>query len=90
MLKRAYRRKGLLELLGNEPVMTTLQLRQFGDPKRQITAPSATPDQLVEVKNLMHLLKDAGLVAGGLDADDLLDFNINDIRAASSELYRWL
>ncbi|KAF1779960.1 hypothetical protein GQ600_932 [Phytophthora cactorum] len=41
--------------------MKILHLRQIGDPKSQISTPSATSDQLVAVKNLFQLLKDAGL-----------------------------
>ncbi|KAG2910541.1 hypothetical protein PC110_g9702 [Phytophthora cactorum] len=89
-LERAYRRKALPELLDNDPVMKILHLRQIGDPKSQISTPSATSDQLVAAKNLFQLLKDAGLVAGTFDADDLFDFEINGTQTASSELYRSL
>ncbi|KAG3101238.1 hypothetical protein PI124_g14700 [Phytophthora idaei] len=89
-LERAYNRKALQELLGNDPVMRILQLRQIGDPKGQIPASPATSDKLEAVKILFQLLKDAGLVAGAFDADDLFDLDINDIQLASSELYRRL
>ncbi|KAG2783429.1 hypothetical protein PC129_g19461 [Phytophthora cactorum] len=75
-LERAYHRKAFQELLNNDTVMKTLQLRQMGDPKSQITTPSATSDKLVVAKNLFQLLKDAGFVAGAFDADDLFDFDI--------------
>ncbi|KAG3070474.1 hypothetical protein PI124_g22129 [Phytophthora idaei] len=75
-LERAYHRKVLQELLDNDTVMKTLQLRQMGDPKSQITTPSATSDKLVAAKNLFQLLKDAGFVARAFDADDLFDFDI--------------
>ncbi|KAG3050711.1 hypothetical protein PC121_g18237 [Phytophthora cactorum] len=89
-LERAYNRKVLQELLGNDPVVRIVQLRQIGDPKGQVPAPPATSDKLEAVKILFQLLKDAGLATGAFDADDLFDLDINDIQLASSELYRRL
>ncbi|POM66571.1 Hypothetical protein PHPALM_17547 [Phytophthora palmivora] len=50
--------------------MRILRLKQVGDPREPVSAPIKTANKLEAVKDLLRLLKEAGMTTGAFDADD--------------------
>ncbi|GMG16445.1 unnamed protein product [Phytophthora fragariaefolia] len=67
-----------------------MQVRQIGDLMGPVTAPLTSSEELIAVKALMNLLKEAGLVAEEFGADQLFDYGLDAIRSASLGLFHKL
>ncbi|GMF36839.1 unnamed protein product [Phytophthora fragariaefolia] len=87
VIQDAFHKKELRKLLLEDPVIETMQVRQIGELMGLVTAPPTTSNELVAVKALMNPLKEAGLVAGAFEADQVFDVGMDAIRAASFSLF---
>ncbi|GMF47054.1 unnamed protein product [Phytophthora fragariaefolia] len=89
-IEDAFHKKEQRKLLLEDPVLQTMKVRQIGELMGPVTAPPTTSNELVAVKALMNLLKEAGLVAGAFGADQLFDLGLDAIRASSFGLFHKL
>ncbi|GMF34497.1 unnamed protein product [Phytophthora fragariaefolia] len=67
--------------------MLMLELRQIGDLQGPLAPPQMATGKLDAVKSLMSLLKEAGLVAGRFDANDILDLYLDRIQSSTQGLF---
>ncbi|KAG6590614.1 uncharacterized protein IUM83_18274 [Phytophthora cinnamomi] len=86
-LEFAFRRAELRDFIVQDPVMRILDLKQIGHLQGPIAAPATADSKLVAAKNLMHLLKETGLVAGQFDPNDLFDLDLDQIQASTHGLF---
>ncbi|POM61126.1 hypothetical protein PHPALM_29907, partial [Phytophthora palmivora] len=75
------------KFLKQDPVMRILGVKQIGDLRNPISAPINAVNKLEAVKDLLRLLKEAGMIVGAFDADDLFDLNMKVIQSATQDLY---
>ncbi|GMF50552.1 unnamed protein product [Phytophthora fragariaefolia] len=85
-LEYAFHQKELRDFLALDPVMRMLELKQIGDLQGPLAPPQRATGKLDAVKDLMSLLKEAGLVAGRFDANDLFDLDLDQIRPSTQDL----
>ncbi|POM64367.1 Hypothetical protein PHPALM_20105 [Phytophthora palmivora] len=64
-----------------------LRLKQVGDPREPVSAPIKTANKLEAVKDLLRLLKEAGMTTGAFDADDVFDLDLKVIQTATKDLF---
>ncbi|KAG6611139.1 Eukaryotic/viral aspartic protease, active site [Phytophthora cinnamomi] len=86
-LEFAFRRAELRDFIVQDPVMRILDLKQIGHLQGPIAAPATADSKLVAAKNLMHLLKETGLMAGQFDPNDLFDLDLDQIQASTHGLF---
>ncbi|POM72149.1 LOW QUALITY PROTEIN: Hypothetical protein PHPALM_11187 [Phytophthora palmivora] len=67
--------------------MQILKLKQVGDRREPVSAPIKTANKLEAVKDLLRLLKEAGMTTGAFDADDVFDLDLKVIQAATKDLF---
>ncbi|POM61646.1 hypothetical protein PHPALM_29311 [Phytophthora palmivora] len=67
--------------------MRILRLKQVGDPREPVSAPIETTNKLEAVKDLLRLLKEAGMATGAFDADDVFDLDLKVIQTATKDLF---
>ncbi|POM64989.1 Hypothetical protein PHPALM_19399 [Phytophthora palmivora] len=79
--------KELRAFLDRDPVMRILRLKQVGDPREPVSAPVKTANKLEAVKNLLRLLREAGMTTGVFDADDVFDLDLKVIQTATQDLF---
>ncbi|OWZ20095.1 hypothetical protein PHMEG_0005543 [Phytophthora megakarya] len=85
-----YRRKELRDFVDQDPVMRILKLKRIADPKEPVTAPTTLDNRFDAAIELIHLLKEAGMIPGSIDADALFDLDLNVIQATSRDLFQKL
>ncbi|GMF41576.1 unnamed protein product [Phytophthora fragariaefolia] len=86
-LEDAFHQKELRDFLALDRVMWMLELKQIGDLQGPLAPPQMATGKLDAVKGLMSLLKEAGLVAGRFDADDLFDLDLDQIQSSTQGLF---
>ncbi|POM61339.1 hypothetical protein PHPALM_29660 [Phytophthora palmivora] len=86
-LENLFYHKELREFLDRDPVMRILRLNQVGDPREPVSAPIKTANKLEAVKDLLRLLKEAGMTTGAFDADDVFDLDLKVIQTATKDLF---
>ncbi|POM70407.1 Hypothetical protein PHPALM_13162 [Phytophthora palmivora] len=86
-LENLFYHKELREFLDRNPVMRILRLKQVGDPREPVSAPIKTANKLEAVKDLLRLLKEAGMTTGAFDADDVFDLDLKVIQTATKDLF---
>ncbi|GMF49729.1 unnamed protein product [Phytophthora fragariaefolia] len=86
-LEYAPHQKELRDFLALDPVMRMLELKQIGDLQGPLGPPQRATGKLDAVKVLMSLLKEAGLVAGRFDANDLFGLGLDQIRSTTQGLF---
>ncbi|POM76003.1 LOW QUALITY PROTEIN: Hypothetical protein PHPALM_6807 [Phytophthora palmivora] len=79
--------KELREFLDRDPVMRILRVKQVGDPRESVSAPVKTANKLEAVKDLLRLLKEAGMTTGAFDADNVFDLDLKVIQTATKDLF---
>ncbi|OWY98977.1 hypothetical protein PHMEG_00030112 [Phytophthora megakarya] len=90
LIKQAYHRKILSEILLQDPGLAIIQVRQIADLTGPISKPNTSTDRLNAVKILPDLLPEAGLVAGEFDPDALFEMELEAIQVATQALYESL
>ncbi|GMF50519.1 unnamed protein product [Phytophthora fragariaefolia] len=86
-LEYAFHQKELRDFLALDPVMRMLGLKQIGDLQGPLAPPQMATGKLDAVKGLMSLLKEAGLIAGRFNANDLFDLDLNHIQSSTQGLF---
>ncbi|POM65325.1 Hypothetical protein PHPALM_18975 [Phytophthora palmivora] len=86
-LENLFYHKELREFLDRDPVMRILRLKQVGDPREPVSAPIKTANKLEAVKDVLRLLKEAGMTTGAFDADDVFDLDLKVIQTATKDLF---
>ncbi|POM71468.1 Hypothetical protein PHPALM_11963 [Phytophthora palmivora] len=86
-LENLFYHKELREFLDQDPVMRILKLKQVGGPSEPVSAPVKTTNKLEAVKNLLRLLKEAGMTTGAFDVDDIFDLELKVIQATIQDLF---
>ncbi|GMF44469.1 unnamed protein product [Phytophthora fragariaefolia] len=84
-LEYAFHQEELRGFLALGPVM--LELKQLGDLQGPLAPPQMATGKLDAVKSLMSLPKEAGLVAGRFDANDLFDLDLDQIQSSTQGLF---
>ncbi|POM64875.1 Hypothetical protein PHPALM_19538, partial [Phytophthora palmivora] len=67
--------------------MQILKLKQVGDPREPVSVSIKTANKLEAVKDLLRLLKEAGMTTGVFDADDVFDLDLKVIQTATKDLF---
>ncbi|KAJ8515510.1 hypothetical protein ON010_g18547 [Phytophthora cinnamomi] len=86
-LEYAFRQAVLRVFIVQDPVKRILDLKWMGDPLGPITAPTATGNKLTAVKDLMHLLREAGLGSGQFNPQDLFELDLEVIQSSVQEIF---
>ncbi|GMF53004.1 unnamed protein product [Phytophthora fragariaefolia] len=86
-LEYAFHLKELRDFLALDPVMLMLELKQIGDLQGPLAPPQMATGKLDADKALMSLLKEAGLVAGRFDTNDLFDLDLGQIQSSTQGLF---
>ncbi|OWY97356.1 hypothetical protein PHMEG_00032132 [Phytophthora megakarya] len=89
-LKYSYHRKELRDFVCQDPVMTILKRKRIAEPKDPVTAPAVVTNKLDAVTVLIKLLKEAGMIPGSFDTDDLFDLDLAVIQTTSRDLFEKL
>ncbi|GMF54678.1 unnamed protein product [Phytophthora fragariaefolia] len=69
-----------------DPVMK-ISPKPIGELQGQVKAPTEASDMLDAVKILMRMLKDAGIILGSFDANELFDMEQSAIRETTLNLF---
>ncbi|OWZ08022.1 hypothetical protein PHMEG_00019498 [Phytophthora megakarya] len=67
-----------------------IQLKRIAEPKDPVTALAIVTNKLDAVTVLIKLLKEAGMIPGSFDTDDLFDLDLTVIQTTSRDLFRKL
>ncbi|KAE9264423.1 hypothetical protein PR003_g32808, partial [Phytophthora rubi] len=86
----ALKRKKLQAFLVEDSVMKIMRLKIVGTLQGPVTAPVVTTDKLDAIKMLMHLLKEAGIVQGAFEVNELFDRDVSDITRSTMTLHLML
>ncbi|OWZ23790.1 hypothetical protein PHMEG_0001287 [Phytophthora megakarya] len=86
-LKYSYHRKGLHDFVRQDLVMNILKLKRIVEPKDPVTTPAIVTNKLDAVTVLIKLQKEAGMIPGYLETDDLFDLDLTVIQATSRDLF---
>ncbi|GMF28917.1 unnamed protein product [Phytophthora fragariaefolia] len=86
-LEYAFHQKELRDFLALDPVMRRLELKQIEDLQDPLAPPQRTTGKLDAVKGLMSLLREASLVVGRFDANDLFNLDLDQIRSSTQDLF---
>ncbi|OWZ19363.1 hypothetical protein PHMEG_0006402 [Phytophthora megakarya] len=86
-LKYLYHRKELRDFVRQGPVMKILKLKRIAEPKDTVTAPAIVTNKLDAVTALIKLLKEAGMIPGSFETDDLFVLDLTVIQATSRDLF---
>ncbi|KAE8962159.1 hypothetical protein PR003_g28830, partial [Phytophthora rubi] len=86
----ALKRKKLQAFLVEDSVMKIMRLKIVGTLQGPVTAPVVTIDKLDAIKMLMHLLKEAGIVQGAFEVNELFDRDVSDITRSTMALHLML
>ncbi|OWY92827.1 hypothetical protein PHMEG_00038009 [Phytophthora megakarya] len=86
-LKYSYHRKELRDFVCQDPVMKILKLKRIAEPKDPVTAPAVVTNKLDAVTVLIKLLKEAGMIPGSFDTDDLFDLDLAVIQTTGRDLF---
>ncbi|POM61279.1 LOW QUALITY PROTEIN: hypothetical protein PHPALM_29726, partial [Phytophthora palmivora] len=86
-LENWFYHKELREFLDRDPVTRILRLKQVRDPREPVSAPIKTANKLEAVKDLLRLLKGAGMTTGVFDAGDVFDLDLKVIQTATKDLF---
>ncbi|OWY97203.1 hypothetical protein PHMEG_00032326 [Phytophthora megakarya] len=89
-LKYSYHWKELRDFVCQDPVMKTLKLKRIAEPKDPVTSPAVVTNKLDAVTVLIKLLKEAGMIPGSFDPDDLFDLDLTVIQTTSRDLFQKL
>uniref|UniRef100_H3H491 Retrotransposon gag domain-containing protein n=1 Tax=Phytophthora ramorum TaxID=164328 RepID=H3H491_PHYRM len=85
-LESAFFYKDLYKFLHEDPVMKIVRPKPIGELQGPVKAPKEVTSQLDAVKLLMRMLKDAGIVLGSFDANELFDLALPIIRESTLSL----
>ncbi|OWZ09801.1 LOW QUALITY PROTEIN: hypothetical protein PHMEG_00017437 [Phytophthora megakarya] len=85
-LKYSYR-KELRDFVCQDPVMKIRKHKLIMEPKDPVTAPAIVTNKLDAVTVLMKLLKEAGMIPGSFDTDDLFGLALTVIQTSSRDLF---
>ncbi|CAI5701227.1 unnamed protein product [Peronospora effusa] len=87
---RAYHQRNLNAFLESDPVAKILEIRQLG----QLTGPVSTLSRLHSVTDaitvLVTMLREANMVAGWFDPDDVLSLGFDRITTTLEHMYKRL
>ncbi|KAL4157710.1 hypothetical protein PRNP1_003495 [Phytophthora ramorum] len=86
-LESAFFYKDLYKFLHEDPVMKIVRPKPIGELQGPVKAPKEVTSQLEAVKLLMRMLKEAGIVLGSFDANDLFDVELPVIRESTLNLF---
>ncbi|OWZ03054.1 LOW QUALITY PROTEIN: hypothetical protein PHMEG_00025283 [Phytophthora megakarya] len=86
-LKYSYHRKELRYFVCQDPVMKILKLKRIAEPKDPVTAPADVTNKLDAVTVMIELLKEADMIPGPFDTDDLFDLDLTVIQTTSRDLF---
>ncbi|OWZ03295.1 hypothetical protein PHMEG_00025002, partial [Phytophthora megakarya] len=86
-LKSLYYRKELRDFVRQDPVIKILKLKRIAEPKDPVTAPAIVTNKIDPVAVLIKLLKEAGMIPGSFETDDLFDLDLTVIQATSRDLF---
>ncbi|GMF38220.1 unnamed protein product [Phytophthora fragariaefolia] len=86
-LESAFHYKSLHRLMHEDPVMKIMRPKLIGVLQGPVKAPREASDMLDAVKILMRMLKDAGIVLGSFDANELFDMEQSTIRETTLNLF---
>ncbi|KAG3233247.1 hypothetical protein PI124_g21674 [Phytophthora idaei] len=67
--------------------MRILQLKRIEDPKEPARTPVSTTNKLMVVKDQLRLLKDASIVAGAFDPEDVFELDLDIIRLSAQGFF---
>ncbi|OWY92013.1 hypothetical protein PHMEG_00039148, partial [Phytophthora megakarya] len=70
-----------------DPVMKIQKLKRIGEPKDPVTALAVVTNKLDAVTVLIKLLKEAGMIPGSFETDDLFDLDLTVIQITSRDLF---
>ncbi|KAE8881272.1 hypothetical protein PF005_g27784 [Phytophthora fragariae] len=83
----ALKRKKLQAFLVEDLVMKIMRLKIVGTLQGPVTAPVVTTDKLGAIKMLMHPLKEAGIVQGAFEVNELFERDVSDITRSTMSLH---
>uniref|UniRef100_H3H9S9 Uncharacterized protein n=1 Tax=Phytophthora ramorum TaxID=164328 RepID=H3H9S9_PHYRM len=86
-LESAFIYKDLYKFLHEDPVMKIVRPKPIGELQGPVNAPKEVTSQLEAVTLLMRMLKDAGIVLGSFDANELFDVELPVIRESTLNLF---
>uniref|UniRef100_H3H504 CCHC-type domain-containing protein n=1 Tax=Phytophthora ramorum TaxID=164328 RepID=H3H504_PHYRM len=86
-LESAFFYKDLYKFLHEDPVMKIVRPKPIGELQGPVKAPKEVTSQLEAVKLLMRMLKEAGIVLGSFDANELFDVEVPVIRESTLNLF---
>ena len=89
-VERCFYQKELKTLLSSDPVLKIMKLKLIGSLQGPVSAPSKILSQLEAIRNLMKLLKEAGLIAEAFDAQKLLESDHDQVIKAGQSLFEKL
>uniref|UniRef100_H3H6Y7 Uncharacterized protein n=1 Tax=Phytophthora ramorum TaxID=164328 RepID=H3H6Y7_PHYRM len=79
--------KDLYKFMHEDPVMRIVRPKSIGELQGPVKAPKEVTSQLEAVKLLMRMLKEAGIVLGSFDANELFDLELSIIRKSTLNLF---
>uniref|UniRef100_H3H647 Retrotransposon gag domain-containing protein n=1 Tax=Phytophthora ramorum TaxID=164328 RepID=H3H647_PHYRM len=86
-LESAFFYKDLYKFLHEDPVMKIVRPKPIGELQGPVKAPKEVTSQLEAVKLLMRMLKEAEIVLGSFDANELFDLELPIIRESTLSLF---
>ncbi|GMF46594.1 unnamed protein product [Phytophthora fragariaefolia] len=86
-LESAFHNKSLHRLMHEDPYMKLMRPKPIGELQGPVKVPKEASDMLDAAKILMRMLKDAGIVLGSFDANELFDMEQSAIRETTLYLF---
>eukprot|EP00644_Phytophthora_capsici_P005544 jgi/Phyca11/12923/fgenesh1_pg.PHYCAscaffold_2_\ len=83
-------RKKLRTFLIDDPVMKMMKPKLIGDLQGPVIKPAKPVDQAAAISALMRMLKEAGIVAGNFNAEELLELDLPTLEGSAKHLVKLL
>eukprot|EP00644_Phytophthora_capsici_P008910 jgi/Phyca11/14123/fgenesh1_pg.PHYCAscaffold_6_\ len=83
-------RKKLRAFLIDDPDMKMMKPKLIGDLLGPVIKPAKPVDQAAAISALMHMLKEAGIVAGNFNVEELLELDLLTLEGSSKHLVKLL
>ncbi|KAE8967210.1 hypothetical protein PR001_g28173 [Phytophthora rubi] len=89
-LEKIFYQKELNAFLTEDPTMKVMKPKQIGELQGPVTAPVPATNQIDGIRVLMRMLKEAGIVAGAFDANELFGLSLATMEKSSTLLFKLL
>ncbi|KAE9274615.1 hypothetical protein PF008_g29549 [Phytophthora fragariae] len=89
-LEKIFYQKELNAFLTQDPTMKVMKPKQIGELQGPVAAPVPATNQMDGIRGLMRMLKEAGIVVGAFDANELFRLSLVTMEKSSTLLFKLL